>query len=294
MTAAAAPVVAPVIDPAKPAAVVAPVVGSPEYDAAMAAKFDKNNAAPVVEPATKPEGVPDKFWNATTGTVDYVKWNESTVALEAAFTKSKQTPEVKPGEAPKVGEVDPKTGLKIEAPAPDDAAAAAAAALNDKGLDIKDFNTEYATNGALSEESYTKLAKVGFDKATVDSVIAGQVALAEKRDGVGYEVAGGKEEFAKMSTWAAANMTVGEREAFNAAVSGPSVDTMKLAVSGLRARYEAANGRAPVLVGGDPANAGVSDFKSTAEMTAAMRDPRYRKDPAYRASVEARVAVSKF
>lgn len=281
---------APVVEEAKPAVVAALKPGTPEHDAAMAKKFDESGGKPaaVIEPATKPEGVPDKFWNATTGAVDYAAWGKSTAELETAFTKSKQAPT---DEGKKPATEEKSAGLKIDKPAE---GADPAAALADKGLDINEFNTEFAAKGELGEESYAKLAKVGFDKATVDSVIAGQVALAEKRDNEGFAVAGGKEEFAKMSSWAAANMTAAEREAFNAAVSSPSVETMKLAVSGLRSRYEAVNGKAPTLVGGQPSSNSDVGFASTAEMTAAMRDPRYKKDTAYRASVEAKVAASKF
>lgn len=310
----------PIVGPKAAAAPVAPVLGTPEYDAAMVAKVDAlNPPAPVVAPAvpaTKPDGVPDKFWNVEKAAVDYAAWAKSTSELEAKFTQTQQKPVVTPAVVPVVDTVkatleaavaavkaNPEAKVTelvaaekaladhkspVAAPVVDPAAA-----LQAKGLDINDFNAEYADKGALSEESYAKLAKVGFDKATVDSVVAGQVALRAQADAEGYAVAGGQEAFTKMSAWAAANLTAPQKEAFNTAVSG-STDAMKLAVAGLRAQYEAASGREPTLVGGAAPGATNTGYQSRAEMTAAMRDPRYQKDAAYRKSVETKVANAAF
>jgi hypothetical protein len=256
---------------------VAPVIGTPEYDAAMVAKIDAVQA-PVAEPAVKPEGVPDKFWNAATGAVDFTNWGKSTAELEAKFTQAQQVPAVVPPATPVV----PAAGVVPPVVPP-------AAPV---GVNMAEITTEFATTGALSEASYAKLAAGGIDKPTVDLYIQGQMALREKSDAVGYETAGGKEAFAQMANWAVVNMTVPERNAFNAALAGGQ-ESMKLAVSGLKSRYEAANGKAPVLVGGEPAVT-AAGFQSRAEMTAAMKDPRYSKDPAYRRSVAARVEAAAF
>lgn len=261
------------------AAPVAPVPGTPEHDAAMAAKFDKHQSGvdATVSPdaPVKPEHVPDKFWNVTTGQVDYAAWAKSTSEAEAKLTELAQ--KAKSGEAPQ------------GAPQGAEGEADAAAQLADKGLDLTTFTQEFAQNGSLSDDAYTKLAKAGYSKEVVDNYIEGRIAVQAAKDAVGYEVAGGKDKFQEMGKWAAANMTPAEINAFNAALAG-STESMKLAVLGLKTRYEQANGADPKLLGGARGVAEVG-YESMAQVTAAMKDPRYKTDPAYRKAVERKIGL---
>ena len=95
-----------------------------------------------------------------------------------------------------------------------------------------------------------------------------------------------------MIEWAKANMTPAEIAAYNAAVSSGNADQAKLAALGLSAKFSKAVGSDPQrLLGGQ--KAGSDDvFESTAQVTEAMRDPRYAKDPAYRAKVQAKLSRS--
>ncbi|MCA8110259.1 capsid assembly protein [Burkholderia cepacia] len=264
---------------ADPNAANTPQPGTPEHDAAMVAKFDAANPQAVTpEPAARPEHVPEKFWNAETGQVDMVAWSQSYKELEQ---KQSQAPAQDPAAKPAVG----ADGKPVEGA--DDAAKV----LEGKGLDINAFSQEFQSAGGLSEESYSKLETAGIPKAMVDAYIAGQVALGEQRNAQGYETAGGKDEFAKMTEWAKTGFNAAEIAAFNTAVTG-TAEQMQLAVAGLRARYEAANGREPGLLGGKPGNAGAPGYASRAEMTADMKDPRYAKDPAFRAKVESKLAAT--
>ena len=51
-------------------------------------------------------------------------------------------------------------------------------------------------------------------------------------------------------------------------------------------------GQAPTLLQGDTGGAGVDSFKSVAQLTKAMNDPRYSEDPAYRDEVTAKLSQS--
>jgi hypothetical protein len=168
----------------------------------------------------------------------------------------------------------------------------AAEALESKGLNLSDFSTEFAQAGALSEASYQKLEAAGIPKPMVDAYIAGQQALATQVRAQGLEAAGGEEQFNAMAAWARNGLTPGELQAYNDAVTSGTVDQAKLAITGLRARYEAANGREPQLLGGNNSNGGQAGYGSRAEMVEAMKDPRYGRDEAYRKSVEAKLAVT--
>jgi len=258
----------------------APQPGTPEYDAAMAAKFDAANPPTnTPEVPERPAHVPEKFWNADTGQVDTEAWARSYTELEQKQSTPKQEP-------PQQQQTQEKP--QGDPPKPDEAAAALAA----KGLDMAPLSQEFSQNGALSEASYKKLEDAGIPKPMVDAYIAGQQALASQQTAAAHEVAGGKEQFDAMSKWAATGLSPGEIDAYNKAVTGGTFDEAKLAVAGLRARYEAVNGREPGLLGGKPSSGGIAGYGSTAEMTADMKDPRYEKDSAYRARVQAKLAVT--
>jgi hypothetical protein len=154
------------------------------------------------------------------------------------------------------------------------------------------FTREFNEKGALSQESYDKLLAAGFDKALVDSYIEGQRAVGAQYESQVFQEAGGQESYTEMVTWAKTNLTPAEQDAYNAAVSSGNVAQAKLAVAGLKARFRADNGNEPALIGGRNSAAQADVFESTEQMTEAMRDPRYRKDPAYRAAVQAKLARS--
>jgi hypothetical protein len=262
-------------------AAATPQPGTPEHDAAMAAKFDAANPAAVTpEAPVRPEHVPEKFWNAETGVIDTAAWAQSYKELEQKQSQGKDAAAAKPADSQQAS---------ADASQNQDEAAAA---LAGKGLDINAFSQEFQNSGALSEDSYQKLEAAGIPKPMVDAYISGQQALAAQVQAQGFEAAGGKEQFEQMVKWAATGLTPGEIAAYDAAVTGGSVDQMKLAVAGLRARYEAANGREPGLLGGKPGSGNAPGYASRAEMTTDMKDPRYGKDPAFRAKVEAKLAAT--
>ncbi len=65
-----------------------------------------------------------------------------------------------------------------------------------------------------------------------------------------------------------------------------------MAVSGLQAKYLAQGNREPNLIGGRATRSVGDKLESSAQVVAAMNDPLYKTDPAYRAKVEAKIARS--
>ena len=160
----------------------------------------------------------------------------------------------------------------------------------DAGLDINQMQQWYSQNGQLSEEHYNALEKSGIPKEIVDQYIAGQEAQAEKyRDSIISKV-GGQDSFSAMAEWAKVNMSEQEIAAYNKATSSADMAVVENAVLGLAYRYQSAVGKDPKLLGGQAA--GSSGFQSVAQLTEAMKDPRYEKDPAYRKDVQNRLANS--
>lgn len=294
------------------------VVTLSAHDAAMVAKVDSMDAAlrgtPVVPPkepakappaepvkeapkaaATKPEGVPDKFWDAATGVVRYSDWSKSTAELEKSLSQAKEPPKEPAKEPAKAPE-----GVKPEAPAQPliDAAKAAEEAAKAAGgnvakVDFQALTKEFAETGSLSTEAYGKLEASGLSKDIVDSFIAGQQALAVQQRSEAHGLVGGEKQYEQMLDWAATNMSKAEQAAFDASVIKDSA-TRKQAIVALQAQYAKAVGTNPALVvpaGGEGAAGGVT-YQSRAEVTADMRDPRYKSDPAFRALVERKLANS--
>ena len=260
-----------------------PVPGSPEYNAMMATKGGDNvelgsenqdiegSTETPPEAPKRPEHIPEKFWNAETGEVRVEELAKSNAELEKQLTQLKQQEK-----APPEGSTEeaPKTGSE---PAP---------------INFDEFYDEYAENSSLSEASYEKLSKAGIPKEVVDQYIAGQTALVDARTRQGYAMVGGEEAFNKMAAWASQSLSSEQLAAFNRAVNSSTAE-MEIAMMGLLAQYEKANGKAPTLLqGGTPAVPSSTGYQSQAEMTRDMRDPRYESDPAYRKQVEAKIRAT--
>lgn len=246
------------------------------HDQAMIDLVDKSSAPPAGDeplattgdPQDRPEWLPEKFKSPEDMAKAYAELESKLGAPKA----SDSTPTLDPAVA-----------------TPDDAQNA----LSQKGLDLTEFSKEFSDKGELSPESYEKLSKSGFDKNLVDQYIQGQRALAENYASTIKAEAGGDEKYSEIVQWAKVNMTPSEIEAFNKAVDSGNQDQARLAVKGLKATFEKSNGREPNLLSGGVKGGSEGDtFESTAQLTKAMADPRYREDPAYRAKVQAKLGRS--
>ena len=98
--------------------------------------------------------------------------------------------------------------------------------------------------------------------------------------------AGGDQAYANIINWAKSNLPQEKITAFDEVVNTGSVQAIQLAVSGLKSEYDNANGVEGRMVTGKtaPNNSG-DTFRSQQELVAAMNDPRYDRDPAYRQDV---------
>jgi hypothetical protein len=243
--------------------------GTPEgHDEAMLAKAEQLEKA---NDPQRPDWLPEKFKSAEDMAQAYSE-------LEKKLGSKKEEPE-----APQEEE---------KAPTPDADATEVSDVLDKAGLDFNTFQEEYNEKGGLSDDAYTALEEAGFPKSLVDSWIAGQEALAQDMTQSVYETVGGQEQYSEMIQWASANLPPGDVEAFNASVDTGDPNLTKFAVQGLYARYRSEAGSAPKLVKGEAASASSGAFNSAAELTAAMRDPRYHNDPAYRQSVAEKLSRS--
>ena len=193
---------------------------------------------------------------------------------------------------PKQEEVDPVNKAELKEEEPKNDLEIAEKVVDNAGLDMSSLADEYAQNGQLADKSYEALEKSGIPREYVDQFIAGQKAIGEQQTNTVKNMVGGNEAYDEMAKWASDNMSEGEKKAYNTAVNSQDMDTVKLAVESLKAKYQTANGTEPSLVQGKATPVAEQGYASWAEVTQAMADPRYSKDPAYQAAVKAKIANS--
>ena len=97
--------------------------------------------------------------------------------------------------------------------------------------------------------------------------------------------AGGEKAYSNIVNWAKTNLPQEQITAFDEVVNMGSVQAIQLAVSGLKAQYDNANGVEGRMVTGKTAPNNGDVFRSQAELVRAMNDSRYDSDPAYRQDV---------
>ena len=157
---------------------------------------------------------------------------------------------------------------------------------------MENLQQEYNENGQLNDKSYEALEKAGIPKDYVDAFINGQAALAKQQGDEVKSVVGGDEVYNQMAEWAKENLTESEKKAYNDTINSKNLDSIKLAVAGLKAKFDQANGSEPNLLQGKASPTNEGSFESWAQVTEAMADPRYSKDVAYQNAVKAKLANS--
>ena len=230
---------------------------------------------------SKPEGLPEKFNSVEELAKSYSEL-EKKLGEQSQPTKESVDPVSKTEVKEETKEEQPKSDLDI-----------ATKAVDSAGLNMDSLAEEYAKDGKLADKSYQSLEKAGIPKEYVDRFIAGQQAIADQQSASVKNMVGGAESYDAMSEWASNNLSETEKQAYNTAVNSKDLEAVKLAVVGLKARYAQATGSEPKLVEGKASPSGEQGFDSWAQVTQAMSDPRYSKDPAYQAEVKNKLANSK-
>ena len=111
------------------------------------------------------------------------------------------------------------------------------------------------------------------------------VEISESQVNQIKNAAGGEAAYSNIINWAKSNLEAEQINAFDDVVNTGSVQAINLAVAGLKAQYDNANGvEGRMVTGKAPTNSG-DVFRSQQELVAAMNDPRYDRDPAYRQDV---------
>ena len=168
---------------------------------------------------------------------------------------------------------------------------------------INEASTEfYSNDNSLSEETIEKFSSMS-SKELVASYLQAlknnpnqqqqqSAPVADLTDAEANQIknsVGGEKEYSNIVTWAGQNLSKPEVEAFDTLINTGNIAQIKLAVAGMKAQYQNANGYEGRMLQGKAAKTSDGGFRSQAELVAAMGDPRYDTDPAYRAEVIAKL-----
>jgi len=190
-------------------------------------------------------------------------------------------------------ELESKLGTTPEeTPEAENVEEAAREVVENAGMDFEAMSSEFWENQSLSDDTYDKLNNAGIPSHVVDAFIDGQMAVADKARTDAFATVGGEQNYNEMVEWAVNNLNEQEVNAYNAAVESGDPNATKLAISGLNAQYRMDNGQEPNLISGEASTASSGSYQSVAELTAAMSDPRYQRDSAYRKAVSDKLARS--
>ena len=162
---------------------------------------------------------------------------------------------------------------------------------------ITSASEEYYANGnKLSPETLAKFASLSSQdliKAYMEvqsnpefqQQQAAPVEITPQQVNQIKNAAGGEQAYANIVNWAKSNVNQDQLDAFNNVVNSGNIPAIQLAVSGLKAEYDNANGVEGRMVTGKTAPNNGDVFRSQQELVRAMSDPRYDNDPAYRQDI---------
>ena len=178
----------------------------------------------------------------------------------------------------------------------------------DKPNDVNDFTVledlyEQASSekGEISKEMIDKLTGMSKQdilqsflqfRADAESKYQPITQLSDKDVKELKGIVGGDANYSNMLKWAQANLQDQEIQMFDSVMERGDVASAFFAINSLAQRYNDRVGyEGKMLTGNAPKNSG-DTYRSQAEMVAAMSDPKYDKDPAYRRDVMKKVARS--
>jgi len=162
---------------------------------------------------------------------------------------------------------------------------------------LTQLGREFDANGELPEEAVTKLSEMD-SKELIQAYLAYNTkaktaSLQQAEVNNIMDLAGGAEKYADMVQWAATNLPEQEVADFNAVTATNNPAAIRFAVQALSNKYRGDVGYEAPLVSGKGSKSPEKGFRSHAELSRAIADPRYSRDPAYRQDVEAKLARSK-
>jgi hypothetical protein len=159
---------------------------------------------------------------------------------------------------------------------------------------LAEYTQEFSESGNLSPESYEKIENdLGIPEDIARAYVDGQKALVAQSQATIYNEVGGQESYVEMIEWAKENLSEEEIGAYDQTMDSGELTSVVMAARGLAARFAQATGSTPNLINGAaPSTKGGNPFRSWNQVSEAMRDPRYQKDPDFRQEIQDRLSIS--
>ncbi|WP_159953210.1 hypothetical protein [Rhizobium sp. 18065] len=242
-------------------------------------RVNPGEETPKAEAKDRPENVPEEFWDAEKGEVDWVKLNER---LTKGDEKTDETPDADQG----FGEVN---GHKLTAK---------------HAEDFKPFYEALESGQPLPADA-VKYVEDTFGIKTspeiIEAYMRGQTAKATgEAQAASLEVqtaalgvVGSEENYSAMQDWAGSVLTEAEANEYDEAVLGSDPKLAKLAVQALWNRYKAEADIPPSRQIGTGRTSSGASGTVYADMNEYVRDtmkPEYQNDPAFRAKCDAKLS----
>jgi hypothetical protein len=171
----------------------------------------------------------------------------------------------------------------------------------EEDINILDALWEDAQSGELSAETKEQLSKMNPAEVAAEylkyrkQVEESQPVAEDISDSQVAElrgIAGGDDGYNEMIAWASENLSPEDIQRYDNVIASGNYDAISFAVQALQFKYTEAMGVEGQLFKGKPAASSKDVFRSQAEVVAAMSDPRYDRDPAYRQDVFAKLERS--
>ena len=116
--------------------------------------------------------------------------------------------------------------------------------------------------------------------------------LSEEQAKMLMDMVGGDKAYQSMLEWASQTFSKEEVEMYDGVMASGNANSIYYAIQALQARYNDSVGSDGQTLTGRGAADSDNSFKSQAELVAAMNDPRYDRDPAYRRDLMRRLENS--
>ena len=156
---------------------------------------------------------------------------------------------------------------------------------------LSDAGDHFNEHGEMSEDHYTKFADNGISREYVDRYVNGIKATADAETSQLLGTIGGQDNFNQMSEWMSESLPESEVTAYNNVVESGNNEEVSVLLQGMYARYKSATGAGATHVQGT-VSATPAGFRSRGEVMAAMSDPKYSTDAAFRDEVTRKLSVT--
>lgn len=208
---------------------------------------------------------------------DYMLNGMNDEALEQYYTDLRKEFSSKPKEEA------PEPEAKIEEPE-------AKATVGDDAL-WQELDAEFTAKGGLSDEYYDKLNKLGIPSPVVDKYLDGLKAESQQFTNNIYELAGGEEQYTTIKAWAEENYTQAQLDM----IASGSKEEILFKMKGVKAEYDSkvASGDVPDRVFGTNATK-ANGYANQSEYLLDVMSPEYKRNPKYKAKVQAKLQASSF